>query len=333
MYNPEVKFYKDLYNTFFPEIEKETELNEEDYNNLYIIKHEQKNENRHYLSIDNNTPDNNLSSDIEKLQESYIGPEDNNKLSQKQLKVQLNENNSNLFISKKTTKSKADQIKFTTIEYEETISTKKRKKHDKYCIDKIITKVKSFIFKILILFLNHFSENLFKAKKDCLRQICCSQATNGTVDFNKELMKSQLKFILSDTGDDYNKRILNDLSKYQVIKTFLELKLEDIFIYLRNKISEKITETNKIFRITRIQDKKSFDFLDELNLYFFYQKELNQRDNDDKKIEDSFKELNLYYFYQKELNQRDNDDKKIIQNSIKEDFVKLINERKSKIKK
>ena len=53
MYNPEVKFYKDLYNTFFPEIEKETELNEEDYNNLYIIKHEQKNENRHYLSIDN----------------------------------------------------------------------------------------------------------------------------------------------------------------------------------------------------------------------------------------------------------------------------------------
>ena len=73
--------------------------------------------------------------------------------------------------------------------------------------------------------------------------------------------------------------------------------------------------------------------MDELNLYFFYQNELNQGDNDDKKIEDSFKELNLYYFYQSELTKRDNDDKKIIQNSIKDDFVKLINERKSKIKK
>lgn len=329
MYKTEVEFSKVFNNVFYPEIEKGTELNEEDYNNLYIINQEQKNENKYYLSIVNNTLDNNS----EKLQESFIDPEDNNKLSQKQPKDQLNEKNSNLFISKKTAKSITDQIKFTTIEHEETHSTKKRKKHDKYSSDNIITKVKSFIFRILILFLNQFLENIFKEKKDCLRQICCKQAINGTVDFNQKLIKSQLKFILSDTGDDYNKSILNDLSKYQIIKTFLELKLEDIFNYLRNKIADEITEVNKIFRITKIQDKKNFDFLDELNLYFFYQNELNQGDNDDKKIEDSFKELNLYYFYQSELTKRDNDDKKIIQNSIKDDFVKLINERKSKIKK
>ena len=332
MYNKEVEFPNIFNNVFIPEIEKETEINEEDYKNLYIIKDKKKNENKHYLSIANNTPDNNSHSDIE-LQENYIGPEDNNKLSQKQPIIQLSTNNENLFISKKTTISKTDQIKFTTIEYEETLNTKKRKTHDKYSIDNIITKVKSFIFRILILFLNQFSENLIKGKKDCLHHICCKQAINGTVDFNKELMEKQLKFILSDTGDDYNESILNDLSKYQIIKTFLDLKLEDIFNYLRNKITDEITETNKIFRITKIQDKKKFQFLDELNLYYFYQNELNQRDNDDKKIEDSFKELNLYYFYQSELNQRDNDDKKIIKDSIKEDFVTLINGRKSKMKK
>ena len=94
MYKTEVEFSKVFNNVFYPEIEKETELNEEDYNNLYIINQEQKNENKYYLSIVNNTLDNNS----EKLQESFIDPEDNNKLSQKQPKDQLNEKNSNLFI-------------------------------------------------------------------------------------------------------------------------------------------------------------------------------------------------------------------------------------------
>ena len=292
MYKTEVEFSKVFNNVFYPEIEKGTELNEEDYNNLYIINQEQKNENKYYLSIVNNTLDNNS----EKLQESFIDPEDNNKLSQKQPKDQLNEKNSNLFISKKTAKSITDQIKFTTIEHEETHSTKKRKKHDKYSSDNIITKVKSFIFRILILFLNQFLENIFKEKKDCLRQICCKQAINGTVDFNQKLIKSQLKFILSDTGDDYNKSILNDLSKYQIIKTFLELKLEDIFNYLRNKINdEEKIGANKIFKIIKIPKKN----------------------------------LDLYTLYQRELSIRIIEDQKIIEDDIKADFVKIINNRKS----
>ena len=290
MYNKEEDFYKVFYNAFFPQIEKETELNEDDINNLYIIKDKKQNENKHYLYIANNIIDNNSPSDIE-LKENFIAPEDNNKLSQKQPKAQLNESNGNLFLSKKTTRTKTDQVKFSTIQYEENPIKKKRKKHGKNSIDNKITKIKSFIFRIIFLFFNQF----FKEKNDRLHQICGEQANNRTVNFNKKLMKKIIKEILSDTGDDYNKNLLNDLSKNQEINPYLELNLEDLFNYLRNKIKNEKVEANKLFKIIKIKNEI----------------------------------LDLYTIYQIELRKRNFDDKKIIEDGIKEDFIELINRRKS----
>jgi hypothetical protein len=167
-----------------------------------MIEDKKKNENKHYLCIENNITDNNSPSDIE-IKENFIAPEDNNKLSQKQPKAQLNERNGNLFLSKKTTRTKTDQAKFATIQYKENPIKKKRKKHGKHSIDNKITKIKSFIFRIIFLFFNQF----FKEKKDRLHQIRGEQANNRTVNFNKKLMKKIIKEILSDTGDDYNKNL------------------------------------------------------------------------------------------------------------------------------
>ena len=84
---------------------------------------------------------------------------------------------------------------------------------------------------------------------------------------------------------------------------FLELKLEDIFNYLRYRIENGITGTKKILEKEKAHN---FCFLEDLNLYSLYLSELGKRNNDDKKI---------------------------IGDQIKEDFVKLINKRKSKEEK
>ena len=188
MYIQEEDFYKAFYNAFLPKRENETDLNEDDINNLYMIKDKKKNENKNYLCIANNIADNNSLSDI-KLKENYIVPEDNNKISKKQSKTLLNESNGNLFLSKKTTRTKTDQVKFTTIQYKKKPKKKKRKKHGKNSIDNKITKIKSFIFRIIFLFFNQF----FKEKNDRLHHICGEQANNRTVNFNKKLMKKKLK--------------------------------------------------------------------------------------------------------------------------------------------
>lgn len=44
------------------------------------------------------------------------------------------------------------------------ILLKKRKKHDNKTLDNKITKIKSFIFKILMLFFNQFLEEPYKEK-------------------------------------------------------------------------------------------------------------------------------------------------------------------------
>ena len=293
MYIQEEVFYKAFYNVFTPKIEKETDLSEDDINNLYIIEDQKKNENKNYLCNTNNIADNNSLSDIE-LKENYIVPEDNNKLSQKQPKALLNESNGNLFLSKKTTRTKTDQVKFTTIQYKENPIKQKRKKHGIESIDNKISKIKSFIFKILILFFNQF----LKEKNNRLHQIRKRQSNNSTVNFNKKLMKKKLKEILSDTGDDYNKNLLNDLSKNPEINPNLESKLEDIFNYLRDKINNEKVEANNLFII--IEKKNEI-----LDLYKIYQIELSKKKK--KKPEN----------------------KKIIEDGIKEDFIQLINRRKS----
>lgn len=289
MYISDDDFLKAFNKVFCSNIElEETEINDDDIKNLYMIKDKKKKENNYDLFIGENIPDNNPPSDTEQLQANYIGPEDNNKLSQRQLKAQLNENNENLFLSKKTTRSKSNQGIFVTNQYE--FVKKKRKKHGNTAKDNKITKIKSFIFKILILFFNQFLEKPF------LHQIRGKQANDRTVNFNKKLMAKKIKEILSDTGDDYNEKLLNDLAKKNIdVKPYLESKLEDIFNYLRNEINKEKIEENKIFKIIKIPKEN----------------------------------LDLYTLYQMELSDRIIDDKKIIEGCIKEDFVKLINARKS----
>lgn len=109
-------------------------------------------------------------------------------------------------------------------------------------------------------------------------------------------MKKQLKNILNDTKDNYNKNLINEQSKNEKINMFLELKLEDIFNYLRYRIENGITGTKKI-----LEKEKAHNF--------------------------------CFLEYLSELGKRNNDDKKIIGDQIKEDFVKLINKRKSKEEK
>ena len=292
MHEPEENFPEAFNKVFCPRIAmEETELNDDD---IYMIKVGKKKENNYVLNIVNNISDNNQPSDIEKLEGNYISPEDNNKLAQKQPKVQSNENNEILFLSKKTTRSITDQAKFITNKYEGNPVKKKRKKHDNKTLDNKITKIKSFIFKILMLFFNQFLEEPYKEKKYSLHQIKGELANNRTVNFNKKLMKKKIKEILSDTGDDYNENLLNNLSKNQ--KSYLELKLEDIFNYLRNKINdEEKIGANKIFKIIKIPKKN----------------------------------LDLYTLYQRELSIRIIEDQKIIEDDIKADFVKIINNRKS----
>ena len=292
MHIPDEDFIKAFNNTFCSNIElEETELNDDDKKNLYTIKHKKNKENNYVLFIVNNIPDNNLSFDTEKLQANYIGPEDNNKLSQKQPKVQSNKNNENLFLSKKKTRSKSDQGRFAITKYEGV--KKKRKKHDKNTMDNKITKIKSFIFRILILFFNQFLGKPFYR----LHQIRGKQANNRTVNFNKELMTKKIKEILSDTGDDYNEKLLNDLAKKEKVKPYLEKKFEDIFNYLRNEINKEKVKTNNIFKIIKMPKKEKI--------------------------------LDLYIIYQIELSLRKKDDRKIIEDCIKKDFVELINKRES----
>ena len=243
-----------------------------------------------------------LPCDLDELSESYGCPQDN-KLFEKQSKKVIENND----ISKKTTRDNTIQInsyinkpmfisrKHGKLSEIKSISSRIRKIHGPEDIDNIIPKIKYFIFKILIQFLNQFVEIIIKGKKEGLDQNSGKQVNNRTVDFNKELMKKQLISILSDTKSDHNKNLLNDLSKNQIMKSFLELKLEDIFNYLRYKIENEIVETNKIFKTIKIRNQI----------------------------------LDLYTLYISELNERIPEDKKIIGVAIKKDLVKLINGRKS----
>ena len=223
---------------------------------------------------------------LDQLPEGYIFPQENKYL-EKQSEKDFENTEYNL-ISKKTTRENTNEKKNSFYRQEIKIrrngklsniksnSSRKRKLHNNKTIDDIMRKIKSFTFKTLILFLNQFLKHPLKGKKKLLHHIRREQATNCKVDFNKELMKKQLKIILSDTKNDYNKNLLNDLSKNQEIKSLLELKLEDIFNYLKNNIEIGIIETNKIFKIIKIKNKNNSLLLDFL---FFYLNRLNKRKN------------------------------------------------------
>jgi hypothetical protein len=268
------------------------------------IKNKEKRENESKLaqSISNFIPGNNPKSDSEEVPKKYKCPQDN-KLSGKQsLKIKDNLDETTRWnIGQK--KGKINYPKFTTRKHGrpcdiKNYTTNSRKPHDKFSLDNQITKIKSSIFNVFIEFSNQLSEKITNDNQFYLHKICGYQAGHRTVNYDKELMKKQLKIILSDTRDDYNKNLVNKICINEEMNTFLELKLEDIFNYLRNKEGNRITETNKI-----IKDQYNFCFLDNLNFYSLYQNELSKRNKEDKEI---------------------------IEGKIKEDFVKIINRRKSK---
>lgn len=97
------------------------------------------------------------------------------------------------------------------------------------------------------------------------------------------------------------KNLINIISGNEKIDRFLELKLKDIFNYLRNKERNGVVETINL--IETEEDQSNFPFLDQINFYELYQDELDKRNDDDKKI---------------------------IRGQINEGFVNLINGRKSK---
>ena len=146
MHEPEENFIEAFYNAFYPrKVMEETELNSDDITNIYMIKGGKKKENNYVLNIVNNIPDYNPPSDLEKLEGNYISLEGNNKLAQKQPKVQSNENNEILFLSKKTTRSLTYQAKFITTKNEGNPVKKKKKKHNKKNLNKKKKKIKNFI--------------------------------------------------------------------------------------------------------------------------------------------------------------------------------------------
>ena len=266
---------------------------------------EKKNENKLAQSISNSIPNNNPKSVSEELPKNYKCPHDN-KLSGKpllKLKDNLDETTREYTGQKK---GNINNPKFTTRKHGRACdikdsSTNFRKLHNKYVPDNKITKTKSFILNFLTEVSNQLSEKITNEKKYYLHKICGYQAGHRTVDYDKKLMKKQLKIILSDTKDDYNKNIINKICLYEEINTFLELELEDIFNYLKNKEGNRIAENNKIKE--KAKDQYNFCFLDNLDFYSLYQNELIKRNDDDKEI---------------------------IGGQIKKDFVKLINGRKSK---
>jgi len=310
---------------------EDTDLNEEDKMNLYFIKtnnlqeKEKKNqinkikvtnlnEKKNYQPIPDIIPDSNPISKLEELQENFFFPQSNNKLSQKQLVTQMNKNFENSYISKKTTRSNTDNIKKPKFinrkngRISEIESIPQRKIHDEFTKDNVTNKIMRFIFNILIIFFNQLLDSLFDGNQYHLHKYV-KEVCKGDVDFNKKLMTSQLKTILNLISDNYDENLLNNLCENQIIiKTFLELKLEDIFNYLRMKKENETTEANNIFKIREVQDK--IVFLDDLNFYSFYKNELDKK---------------------KEKNKEKN--KIIIEDNIKNDFVKLTNNRVSKSEK
>ena len=266
---------------------------------------EKKNKYKLAQSNSNSIPNNNPKSVSEELPKNYKCPHDN-KLSGKpllKLKDNLDETTREYTGQKK---GNINNPKFITRKHGRACdikdsSTNFRKLHNKYVPDNKITKTKSFILNFLTEVSNQLSEKITNEKKYYLHKICGYQAGHRTVDYDKKLMKKQLKIILSDTKDDYNKNIINKICLYEEINTFLELELEGIFNYLKNKEGNRIAENNKIKE--KAKDQYNFCFLDNLDFYSLYQNELIKRNDDDKEI---------------------------IGGQIKKDFVKLINGRKSK---
>lgn len=304
------KFKESFYiNFIYTKKEEDETINNEEENsenkNLEekknsLIKIHEKRENENNLSHSNNQK-----SYSEEVLKNFNSPQQN-KLSGKQF-IKLKDNLDST--TKENTGQKKGNInipKFSSRKRGRTNdikddTAKLRKLHNKFNTDNEITKIKSFTLSSLTKFFNQLSEKITKGKQYYLHKICGYQAGHRVVEYDKKLIKKELKIILSDTGDMYNKNIINELCINEDINTFLNLKLEDIFNYLRNKEENRIFENNKI--IEKEKDQYIFWFLDSLNLYSLYKSELNKRNKEDKEI---------------------------IGGKIKEDFVKLINGRKSK---
>ena len=176
----------------------------------------------------------------------------------------------------------------------------KKKVHDKYYTDSIIKKVKSFIIKLLIIFVNEIIINE-RCKKDKtnnvlkrkyfrkIKKINPSIARNTKVKYNKKLLDTSIKDILtSNISEKYNQKIEYNKNliesycqKYKVAEKFFDKKFIDIFNYIND------------------EDKKD-------------------------KIFEGFEKI-----YENNLKSKKVDDKNIIIKNVK-NFVKIINNRKSR---
>ena len=178
--------------------------------------------------------------------------------------------------------------------------TYKKKVHDKNYIDSIIKKIKTFIIKVLIIFVNEIIINE-RCKKDKtnnvlkrkyfrkIKKINPSIARNTKVEYNKKLLDTSIKDILTSNISkkynqkiEYNKNLIESYcQKYEVAEKFFDKKFIDIFNYIND------------------EDKKD-------------------------KIFDGFEKI-----YENNLKSKKVDDKNIIINNVK-NFVKIINNRKSR---
>lgn len=178
--------------------------------------------------------------------------------------------------------------------------TYKKKVHDKNYIDSIIKKIKTFIIKVLIIFVNEIiinerckkdnSNNFLKEKSfRKIKKINPSIARNTNVEDNKKLLDTSIFDILTlnisekyNLKSNYNKNLIKSYyQKYKVAEKFFDKKFVDIFNYIND------------------EDKKD-------------------------KIFEGFEKI-----YENNLKSKKVDDKNIIIKNVK-NFVKIINNRKSR---
>ena len=132
--------------------------------------------------------------------------------------------------------------------------TYKKKVHDKNYIDSIIKKIKTFIIKVLIIFVNEIiinerckkdnSNNFLKEKSfRKIKKINPSIARNTNVEDNKKLLDTSIFDILTlnisekyNLKSNYNKNLIKSYyQKYKVAEKFFDKKFVDIFNYINDE--------------------------------------------------------------------------------------------------
>lgn len=108
--------------------------------------------------------------------------------------------------------------------------------------------IQEFIFK---------DDKGIKLKKEGLNTLC---ALLGNTKLNKEETK------VEQTDDKYVRMLEDTVRKLEERCSLLEQKNHDAFLQLMN-INEKILETDRIYRLESLEDKKKRSVLNKLNIF------------------------------------------------------------------